>query len=330
MSAALVRTLLALLALVSAGMASAQGARPADQDDDLELYRHIVERVRAGDNYYRAAATEQRRHGYPVRPALAMRPPTLAVVQALLPGTPMRAGLLWAVIFAVLVAWRNAFADRSRWETLAQVTLIAAGLFGAFFVRSAYLHEMWSSVLVLAALTAQRRPWAMVALALAAVLVRETALAYLGAILLVALWLRDWRKAGLAGGAIIVAMALWLLHARAVAAVGLPGDLASPGWLGFNGIGMIDAALQRNLVLYGLPGRAMLPIALVSLAAMLRWGGEAERVAALGSGGFLVALTVLGRPDNAYWGFMIAPFVLLGLPVAGRRLMAAAAGRRTT
>ena len=48
---------------------------------------------------------------------------------------------------------------------------------------------------------------------------------------------------------------------------------------------------------------------------MLRWGREFERIAAIGSTGFLAALTVFGRPDNGYWGFMAAPFVLLGLPL---------------
>jgi hypothetical protein len=171
---------------------------------------------------------------------------------------------------------------------------------------------------VLLALCAHRRPALMVALALAAVLVRETALAWLAAIVLVALWRRDAKLVGMAACAIAVAGALWLYHAALVAAQVHAGDLSSPGWVRFQGLPLVIDALRRNLVLVALPGWLLLVLVTASLIAMLRWGTDRERIAAIGSTGFLCALTVFGRPDNGYWGFMVAPFVLLGLPLIAR------------
>ena len=92
-------------------------------------------------------------------------------------------------------------------------------------------------------------------------------------------------------------MTLWralLLAFLACLAVPLAGK--SPGWVGFGGLPLVIDALRRILVLTGLPG----PLVLALVA------------------GFLAALTVFGRPDNGFWGFMAAPFVLLGLPLLVR------------
>lgn len=202
------------------------------------------------------------------------------------------------------------------------VALAVAGLFGAFFPDNVYLHEQWSVLLIMLSLAAHRRVWLMVGLALLAVLVRETALAWLAAIAVYGLWQRDWKRAGMAVGAMVLAGGLWLIHAQFVAAQVQPGDLTSPGWVRFGGLALVIDALRRNLVLTGLPGPLVLVLVAASLAAMLRWGRDMERTAAIGSAGFLAALTVFGRPDNGYWGFMAAPFVLLGLPLIAREVLA--------
>lgn len=312
------RLLLAVFMLL--GLAASQTAHAAVEPDDRDLYRTITERVSAGEGYYATAAAEQRAHGYPVRPALAMRPPTLAWFLALMPGHLARLAAFYALLLATLVCWRNALARHRPRIALAMVVLALAGLFGAMFPKAAYLHEQWSVLLVMLSLAAHRRAVLMVALALLAVLVRETALAWLAAIVVVALWKRDARTATLGTAAIALAAGLWLLHARHVAAVGLPGDLASQGWVRFHGLGMVTEALARNLVLFILPGWLSLALAAASLAAMLRWGGDIERIAAVGTAGFLLAMTVLGRSDSGYWGFMVAPFALLGLPLLVARL----------
>jgi hypothetical protein len=314
--------LLAVLACLALPAAAKAPAKPVQLDQ--ELYRTVIERVRAGEGFYPATMAAQRERVYPVQPALAVRPPTMTWLLALLPGTATRTAALFALLFGALIALRQSLSDRPPAEALAMVALAVAGLFGAFFPDNVYLHEQWSVLLIMLSLAAHRRPWLMVGLALLAVLVRETALAWLAAIALYGLWQRDWKRAGMALAAIVLAGGLWLLHARLVAAQVVPGDLASPGWVRFGGLPLVIDALRRNLVLTGLPGPLILAVVAASLAAMLRWGRDFERIAAIGSAGFLAALTVFGRPDNGYWGFMAAPFVLLGIPLIVRVMM----GRR--
>ncbi len=312
--------LLALLACLAVPLAAKAPAKPVQLDQ--ELYRTVVERVRGGEDFYPATMEAQRQRSYPVQPALAVRPPTMTYWLALLPSTATRTAALIALLFGALIAMRQSLSDRPPTEALAMVALAVAGLFGAFFPDNVYLHEQWSVLLVMLSLAAHRRVWLMVGLAFAAVLVRETALAWLAAIALYGLWQRDWQRTGLAAGAIALAAGLWLIHAHFVAAQVRPGDLTSPGWVRFGGLPLVIDALRRNLVLTGLPGPLVLALVAASLAAMLRWGREMERTAAIGAAGFLAALTVFGRPDNGYWGFMAAPFVLLGLPLIVRELRA--------
>ncbi|MBX9663361.1 hypothetical protein [Novosphingobium sp.] len=307
---------LALLACLALPLAAKAPAKPVQLDQ--ELYRTVVERVRGGENFYPATMDAQRERSYPVQPALAVRPPTMTWLLALLPSTTTRTTALIALLFGALIALRQSLSDRPPAEALSVVALAVAGLFGAFFPDNVYLHEQWSVLLIMLSLAAYRRQWLSVGLALMAVLVRETALAWLAAIALHALWQRDGKRACMAVAAIALAAGLWLIHARFVAAQIVPGDLTSQGWVRFGGLPLVIDALRRNLVLTGLPGPLVLALVAASLAAMLRWGREMERTAAIGSAGFLAALTVFGRPDNGYWGFMAAPFVLLGLPLLVR------------
>lgn len=311
--------LLALLACLAVPLAAKSPAKPVQLDQ--ELYRTVVERVRAGENFYPATMAAQRERDYPVQPALAVRPPTMTYMLALLPSTATRTAALIALLFGALIALRQSLSDRPQAEALAMVALAVAGLFGAFFPDNVYLHEQWSVLLIMLSLAAHRRPWLMVSLALMAVLVRETALAWLAAMVLYGLWQRDWKRAGLAAGAIALVAGLWVLHAQFVFAQVQQDDLISPGWMRFGGLQLVIDALRRNLVLTGLPGPLVLVLVAASLAAMLRWGREFERIAAIGAAGFLAALTVFGRPDNGYWGFMAAPFVLLGLPLLARQAL---------
>ncbi|KUR72135.1 hypothetical protein AQZ52_02180 [Novosphingobium fuchskuhlense] len=305
--------LLAVLACLAVPLAAKAPGKPIQLDQ--ELYRTVVERVRSGENFYPATMDAQRERSYPVQPALAVRPPTMTYLLALLPSTATRTAALIALLFGALIAMRQSLSDRPPAEALAMVALAVAGLFGAFFPDNVYLHEQWSVLLVMLALAAHRRPWLSVGLALLAVLMRETALAWLAAMVLYGLWQRDWKRTGLAVAAITLAGGLWVLHAQFVFAQVQQDDLISPGWVRFGGLSLVIDALRRNLVLTGLPGPLILVAVTASLAAMLRWGREFERIAAIGSTGFLAALTVFGRPDNGYWGFMAAPFVLLGLPL---------------
>ena len=94
--------LLVLLACIAVPLAANAPAKPVQLDQ--ELYRTVVERVRAGEGFYPAAMAAQRERTYPVQPALAVRPPTMTWLLALLPSTATRTAALIALLFGALIA----------------------------------------------------------------------------------------------------------------------------------------------------------------------------------------------------------------------------------
>ena len=104
-------------------------------------------------------------------------------------------------------------------------------------------------------------------------------------------------------------------------------DPQSPGWSSSGGWPFILGLVQRSS-LFGL-----LPLPLVALGvplALLGWASlrsETVERGALLLIGYVAAFMAVGRPDNFYWGIMIAPLLPLGLafaPAAIRDLLRAA------
>ena len=81
------------------------------------------------------------------------------------------------------------------------------------------------------------------------------------------------------------------------------------------------AAIHWNIVLIGAPlwlGAVAAPLALLGL---LVWRDPlAERVA-LTVFGYVIAFVFVGRPENSYWGLLIAPLWPLGLLMAPRAIV---------
>ena len=80
--------LAATLVLIVIGLwLTPEGRRfaPHHGGSDVVLYQMVIDDIRHGVPYYEAAAQEQRRHGYPMRPFVVVRPPLLAVTMAALP-----------------------------------------------------------------------------------------------------------------------------------------------------------------------------------------------------------------------------------------------------
>src|SRR5689334_23978045 len=76
-AARLILVMTAILVILGGVVATPKAhLRPAPTD--LMLYRAIVGRLAHGENYYQAAAAEQRARSYPTAPAPVFREPTLA------------------------------------------------------------------------------------------------------------------------------------------------------------------------------------------------------------------------------------------------------------
>jgi hypothetical protein len=140
------------------------------------------------------------------------------------------------------------------------------------------------------------------------------------------------RGEALAWGAALALLAAALAaHLALAARQHLPGDLVSPGWVRFGGWPFAVLAARRNILLAVLPAPAA---SLVLLAALLGLAGAGSawtgRIAAV-AGAFLLLFMAVGRPDNYYWGLMVAPLLAMGLPFAPAALVdltRAALGRR--
>ncbi|MBI0474380.1 hypothetical protein D9601_03245 [Sphingomonas sp. MA1305] len=311
-------------------VASGRPENRADDRADVVLYETIVANVRAGRDYYLAAADAQRAGGYPLRPFVTVRLPTLARVQAALPplATPI---LLYLLCAAVAAAWgfrlRTAFA-RTPPRVIA-LALLAGGLMVFVQPDLAAFHEIWAGLFVALSLGLWRpdRWLPSVAFGLAAVLIRETAGLYLA--IMAGCALVEGRRRETAGWLVAIAIlaAVLVLHAHAVAQVVRPLDPASPGWSDRLGIGLFIRALVALTALDLAPLWLAAPLVGLSLFGWAAWRDLlAMRVLATMLA-YAMLLGLFARPDTFYWAMLIAPLSLVGLAFAldgGRDLLAAA------
>ena len=317
--------LCALALLVAAGLGSnvrsgQDGVAITQQTEELPvndgtLYRAIADRVASGEGYYAAAAAEQRTRGYPLRPFVTVRLPTLAYLRAALGPVGLR-----LVLFALLAAAWFTFRRRCA-ETLAGATLTAASVLavaGLAPILNATLtdwHESYAGALLLLSLALRTRDrWGMsLVAAVIAAAFRELALPYLAVMAVVALAEGHRREAGAWAVAILAGAAMVGAHALAVAGVVTEGDAASPGWAVAGGWAFVLDVGRACTMLVLMPAPVValaVPLALIGWGA---WTSELATRATLTLGGYVLAFTAIGRPDNVYWGMLVGPMLMPGL-----------------
>lgn len=328
--AALIATLTASAGDVPAG----SGPHP-HRYTDRTLYRAITARVQAGQDYYVAAAAEQRAHAYPTKPAVALREPIEAWLLAALQVDWARWAVLLALAAFVTLALQRALEGQGLslpWRT-AGVALAATGLANAGTPQAPYLHEVWAALLICGSLALWRpgRYAASIALALGACLFREIAAPVLLAMCVCAGFERRWREVFAWCAAAAVFGVLALIHLWLASRQAQPGDLSSPGWAVVGGWRFIVATGRRNLALALLPAWAVSVAMALALIGLARVEGAWWRRVAAVTMAFVVLFWFVGRPDNYYWGILYAPLAPLGLmwlPKLARELLAPSAWTR--
>lgn len=331
---ALAVALLALVLLASAWIVPAEtDGRNAGQTD-VGLYGSVVAGLRAGGDYYGVAAQELRAGRYPLHPFPAVRLPTLAVVQAALPDLASIL-LLIAVAAATGLAWTRRIGgwfERGP-PRIAALFLLAGGMVAFVQPSLVHFHELWAGLLVAWSLAIRREDrWVeAVAIALSAMLIRETAALHALAMLAAALAERRRREALGWAAALLVFVAVLLLHARAVGMIAGPLDAVSPGWSGLHGPGLFASAMARSTALTLLPWWLGGPLAMLALLGWAAAPGPLGRHALLTFGGYAAAIALFARTDTFYWALAAAPAYLVGmafLPDAVRDLTRALLDRR--
>lgn len=295
-----------------------------DDDNDLRLYRLINQRLARGDNYYVAAAEEQRSHNYPVAPGFTVRLPTLAMVTVAL--GPVGLVLLQVSLFAAMML---ANARRLGWEPGGAsrrpmaLCLLMVGIASGLSAKYNMVHEIWAAQLIALSFGLHRPEqgrWGGAWLAAAAALaVRELSLPFVLLMAAWALWHRRWQEAA-AWAALIAAFAAALMvHLHFAEAQIRPGDPVSPSWLVLKGISGLMYKVNNSTFLSLVP----VPIAgMLVVLALFGWTGWRTPMGAFGTlltFGYGFAFSIAGRDNNFYWGILITPLLFMGaafLPIA--------------
>jgi hypothetical protein len=298
--------------------------------DDRYFQRTLVERVANGENYYAAAAAQQRADSYPTAPATVFREPTLTWFLAQL-SPVLRRTVLLLLVLAATIAMRERLdlttlpKSLRLWAMLLQFTGFAIGLNSL----QVYQHEVWAALLMALSLALYRqdRYWPSVALAVCACFVRELALPFIWAMAAFALWERRWREAAAWMAGMAVFLAPFAYHLWLASDLHRPGDIVSSGWLYLGGWNFVVETARKNLLLFYCPTWLVAAAIVLSVIGLAGWRDRWISRVALVTGGYLAAFLFVGRPDNQYWGYIYSPLLPLGwalAPAAIRDLVAQA------
>lgn len=328
--------LVALACVWAARLVPVEAPAPAQANgySDVQLYHDIVSKMRGGTGYYQAATSLQRQHGFPTRPFVTVRPPTLAVMAATFGWASLQALLAVLLGLAALLWYREVKPSATPLETTAVALAIIAG--GAMVSQRdlAAIHELWAGTLLAIAMVFRGgKHWPLaLAAAAAALAIREMALPFVLLASAFAVFERR-RNEAIGWAALVLLFGIGMaFHAGAVHAAPLPTDLASEGWHEHRGA----SAVLFDLVDVSLLNRLINPLAYpLTLLALLGWSAaplRQARFALLYFAGYALMLAVFARTQNFYWATVLLPVWFVGfafLPRAARTLAhAALAGRK--
>lgn len=296
------------------------GGGPArERDEDLALYDIAIERIRKGESYYAFIAEEHRKAFYPVRPALAVRLPTLAYVEAWI-GVPGTFAAAIVLMLATVMAWWRRLGEEpggQRYRIVGTALIFVGASLGVnqyFFV----LHELWAGMLLALAFGLYRPgKWVLpLVFAAMALSIREHALPFVLLMAAMAFWRRDWKEGAAWTGLAAAFLAFLAVHLSIIAAQVLPSDPYGQGWLYLRGLsGWVSYfALSSNLRF--LPGFIAGPLIVFAMLGWSAWKSPAGLFGFLLFAGYGLLFMIAGRPDTYYWGVMVAPALLVGLAFA--------------
>ncbi len=287
-----------------------------DHMTDPLLYRHIIDGMKAGGNYYDVAARAHRLSSYPLYPVFTVRLPTLAWLFAVLPAGAMNA-LFIALLICVTGSWfvKLCTCSDTFFLPLAGGALITLSC--AFMTAPVIkmFHDTWAGLLMALSLGLWRpgRFIPSIMCAFAAVIIRETALPFLIMMLCLAAYEERGREVLGWLTALLLFAGLYWLHARAVAAVTLPGDLHSQGWNGHGGPSLLISILKWVTPFIFFSQAVSGVVAVLSLFGWLSWRADVGlRVSGVVLG-YALMMMVFARSNQSYWIMMLEPLFLAGL-----------------
>lgn len=291
--------------------------------DDLRLYKAIVERMQAGEDYYTVAAEEQRARGFPLQPFVTMRLPSLAYVLSTL-GTTLSYSLELLIGLATLYVWYQKLAQLhvAKWRVWTMIGLLAAGLSPILNPKLVYMHEIWAGALIALSIGLYRpKTWvASFLVAACALALRELVLPFVLLMAAFALFQRRWFETFAWASLIAIFFGYMFVHAQGVAGVVLPNDPKAPSWLLANGPAAALHFMWQSLPLSELPVVLAFPMIIIGLFGWLSWRTETAAFCLLLLLGYMLAFAITGRPNNFYWGYLVSPLLMMGFVFVGPAL----------
>jgi hypothetical protein len=293
-----------------------------ERDQDLKLYNAINKRIAEGETYYLVASSEQRANGYPLKPFVTIRLPTLAMIAGITGPIGLNL-ILWTLIAGTILVWWQRLSADFPTQRHRPIAAFLLGTTIAVRPEMAVMHESWAGILILLSigLYDPRRWWPSLLTAGLAVAIRETATPYVMLMLALAIFQRRVSEAA-CWLAVLGAEAAYLAwHAAQVASVVLPDDPRSQGWMLSGGWPFAFDFLNKSSALRMLPDFVAQIVLALTLFGWLAWKQSAGIVAVLLICGYALVFMIAGRPENFYWGMLVGPLLLGGLAFAPRGLL---------
>jgi len=290
---------------------------------DVQLYAAEVARIHAGEGYYEAAGHELRARGYPTRSVFNWRTPLPMWFLGQLPNPLWGKWLLSGLALTTLFLAMAAMVDEAGLAVGGACLVLLGGALLPCFIGELYVMPVvWAGTLIALSLSATGAGYRKlgIAVGLAIPFVRELALLYPAAMLLVA-WHERRRSEALVWLLGITAfLGYYAWHMSLVSQLAIAGDHSHvEGWMQFGGAPFLLSLAQMNCYLLILPQWVTglyLPLAVLGMTGWQSpWG---QRVGVV-TFGYLAIFSVVGQPFNQYWGMLIAPLLCLG---AARGLLA--------
>ncbi len=287
-----------------------------DHMTDPVLYRHIIDGIKAGGNYYDVMAHAHRLSSYPLHPVYTVRLPTLAWLFAFLPAAVMN-GFYIALMIAIVLSWyvRLRSLSGTLFAVIAGTALI---ILSCDFMTTPVIkmfHDSWAGLFMALALGLWRPDSFVPSIlcAFAAVIIRESALPFLLMMACLAAYEKRWSEVYGWLAALLLFAGLYWLHANAVQSVALPSDLHSPGWSSRGGPSLLISILRGVTPFIFLPQAAGGAVAVLCLFGWLSWPSAVGlRVSGMLLG-YAMMVMIFARPNQSYWITMLEPLFLAGL-----------------
>jgi hypothetical protein len=265
-------------------------------------------------SYHAAVAAELPARGYAIRPVFNWRLPTLAWLNALPPSPLWGRVCLWGLGLTVITLWTIAVGTHIPRATVVNALVVAVATVAILQVKDViYLHEVWAGLLIAASLASWslRRITLSIAFALVAILIRELAAPYV--LMMALLALAESRRREGAGwlAVIVVFVAYWIWHLQQVLA-NMPAEGLHNAWLVAGGWSFVLTAARCSVFLMFMPSWLLAVVVPIAWTGLWRWTDATGRRAAIVVSAYFVMFMVIGRADNWYWGFLVAPLIPFG------------------